>query len=115
MVQTFQCELCGFSAPYQCKSRTLEAQEHLIKEDAPSRLVFLEDAYLVPDPSSAKLRPVALGSNCSICAKMVCCDCSLFYSKRFCIGCCKKEAGSFPTQLHKLAPRIFSNTDVRRS
>jgi len=76
---------------------------------------FLEDVYMISDPFCAKQRPVALGSDCQSCGKMVCPDCSLFYTKRFCLACCRREASSFPLQLHKVTKRGSSFCSLQRS
>jgi hypothetical protein len=58
---------------------------------APPHSRLLEDAYLIPDPNAVRARPLVLGSDCSVCGRMVCAgDCNpgrqSFQCFRLCFG-----------------------------
>ncbi|XP_028516506.1 cysteine-rich DPF motif domain-containing protein 1-like [Exaiptasia diaphana] len=64
-------------------------------------VVLLEDAFVVQDPFSPSQSHLTLGSKCSLCSIDVCVGqgCSLFYTKRFCISCAKKNLAEFPEEI----------------
>ncbi|MEQ2217114.1 hypothetical protein XENOCAPTIV_019884 [Xenoophorus captivus] len=63
------------------------------------RDMLLEECFVAKDPFSPdKEKFLVLGSTCSVCSMCVC-DCSLFYTKRFCIECVNKHLGQFPQQI----------------
>ncbi|KAK3518122.1 hypothetical protein QTP70_033217 [Hemibagrus guttatus] len=65
-------------------------------------LRFLEDCYGMRDPFTPnKDKFLILGSKCSLCKKTVCVgtDCSIFYTKRFCLPCVRKNLEQFPEQI----------------
>ncbi|XP_008701105.1 cysteine-rich DPF motif domain-containing protein 1 isoform X2 [Ursus americanus] len=71
-----------------------------------SQLVFslLEESYVMKDPfTSDKDRFLVLGSKCSLCSRLVCVgpECSLFYSKRFCLPCVQENMDAFPQEIRQ--------------
>ncbi|NXX41310.1 CDPF1 protein, partial [Tricholaema leucomelas] len=91
----FTCQLCDLTAPY-----TYYGQ----KPPNAHSLVILEDSYVMKDPFTPdKSRFLILGSHCSLCGRSVCVDaeCSLFYSKRFCLPCVKKNLKAFPLEIQE--------------
>ncbi|XP_066488968.1 cysteine-rich DPF motif domain-containing protein 1 [Tiliqua scincoides] len=92
---TFECELCGLSAPYSYYGRE-PANVYSVS--------LLEDCYVMKDPfTSDKGKFLILGSKCSMCCKPVCVgtDCSLFYDKRFCLPCVNANLKEFPLELRQ--------------
>ncbi|XP_040886199.1 cysteine-rich DPF motif domain-containing protein 1 [Toxotes jaculatrix] len=91
--KTFTCQLCGLSIPY-----TYYGQ----KPPNTRAIVLLEECFVTKDPfSPEKEKFLVLGSTCSLCSLCVCVgpDCSLFYTKRFCMQCVNKHLDQFPHQI----------------
>uniref|UniRef100_A0A3Q3VQE2 Cysteine-rich DPF motif domain-containing protein 1 n=1 Tax=Mola mola TaxID=94237 RepID=A0A3Q3VQE2_MOLML len=90
---TFTCQLCDLSSPF-----TYYGQ----KPPNTRAIVLLEECFLTKDPFSPdKEKFLVLGSECSLCRKRVCVgsDCSLFYTKRFCLQCVDQNLEQFPRQI----------------
>ncbi|XP_067325033.1 cysteine-rich DPF motif domain-containing protein 1 isoform X2 [Anolis sagrei] len=90
---TFECELCGLTAPYSYFGQ---------KPPNSYSAALLEECYVMTDPfTSDKDKFLILGSQCSLCHKCVCVgtDCSLFYSKRFCLPCVNLHIQEFPSEI----------------
>ncbi|XP_070710188.1 cysteine-rich DPF motif domain-containing protein 1 [Pempheris klunzingeri] len=91
--KTFTCHLCGLSSPF-----TYYGQ----KPPNTRAIVLLEECFVTKDPFSPdKEKFLVLGSSCSLCSTSVCVgsDCSLFYTKRFCMRCVNKHLDQFPHQI----------------
>ncbi|XP_051977096.1 cysteine-rich DPF motif domain-containing protein 1 [Xyrauchen texanus] len=89
----FTCELCELSSPYSFYGQ---------KPPNTRAIVLLEECYGMRDPFSPdKEKFLVLGSKCCVCNKMVCVstDCSLFYTKRFCLPCVRNHIHQFPEQI----------------
>ncbi|MBN3318996.1 CDPF1 protein, partial [Atractosteus spatula] len=89
----FTCKFCDFSAPY-----TYYGQ----KPPNTRAIVLLEECFVMKDPFSPnKEKFLVLGSHCSLCGKTVCVgtECSLFYTKRFCLSCVREHLEEFPQQI----------------
>nr|XP_046234662.1 cysteine-rich DPF motif domain-containing protein 1 [Scatophagus argus] len=89
----FTCLLCDLSSPF-----TYFGQ----KPPNTRAIVLLEECFVTKDPFSPdKEKFLVLGSNCSLCNMRVCVgsDCSLFYTKRFCMQCVNKHLDQFPHQI----------------
>lgn len=89
----FMCEICGMSTPF-----TFFGQ----KPPNTRAIVLLEESYVLKDPFSPdKDKFIILGSSCTLCRKVVCVgtDCSLFYTKRFCLSCVRENLDQFPQQI----------------
>ncbi|CAL1675273.1 unnamed protein product [Lasius platythorax] len=41
-----------------------------------------------------------LGADCSMCKRIVCLGCSIFYTQRFCLKCASNNMQKLPFQLH---------------
>lgn len=85
------CSKCNFEERYHYKGK---------KPPFAKSFVFLEDAYIMKDPFSppGKGQCLMIAGDCSMCNKSVCCssECSIFYVKRFCMSCVRKNLGYFP-------------------
>ncbi|XP_062347557.1 cysteine-rich DPF motif domain-containing protein 1 [Cinclus cinclus] len=89
----FKCELCEFSAPYT---------SYGWMPPNSITLVLLEKAYVMKVPVTPdKDKFLITGSHCSLCSRAVCVgtDCSLFYSKSFCLPCVKENLNTFPLEI----------------
>nr|XP_022297187.1 cysteine-rich DPF motif domain-containing protein 1-like [Crassostrea virginica] len=88
----FVCNKCGFSVPYDYFGR---------KPPFSKAFVLMEEAYVMKDPFTEERGFITLGSSCSICKSVVCLsqNCSLFYTKRFCVPCVKKNLKEFPAEI----------------
>ncbi|XP_025021009.1 cysteine-rich DPF motif domain-containing protein 1 [Python bivittatus] len=92
---TFECELCGLTAPYSYYGQ---------QPPNAYSVTLLEDCYVIKDPfTPEKDRILILGAQCSLCHKRVCVgpDCSLFYSKRFCLPCVNSHINEFPLEIEE--------------
>lgn len=87
----FQCRNCNMIERYDCFSDHVPFNRHFRTKI---------DYYLARDPFSPrnKRQFLILGSVCSVCDTDVCVkpECSLFYSKFFCIICARKNILNFP-------------------
>ncbi|NXC59385.1 CDPF1 protein, partial [Aleadryas rufinucha] len=96
----FECELCELPDPYTYYGR-MPPNSHSI--------VLLEEACVVKYPFTPdKDKFFIVGSHCSLCCRAVCIvmlfslqDCSLFYSKRFCLPCVKENLKAFPLEIQE--------------
>ncbi|KAM4748689.1 LOW QUALITY PROTEIN: cysteine-rich DPF motif domain-containing protein 1 [Rhinophrynus dorsalis] len=89
----FECQLCKLSVPY-----TYFGQ----KPPNTRSVILLEECYVMKEPFNPdKEKFLVLGSPCSLCKKVVCVECSLFYSKRFCLPCMTKNRESFPPEIQQ--------------
>lgn len=69
---------------------------------------YNEPGYYVKDNASElaqgeKNQYIFIGSKCSDCERTVCIspECSIYYTKRYCMECAKKNKDEFPTGLIK--------------
>lgn len=91
----FKCQLCALTAPYSYQGRQ--------PPDSQS-VVLLEESYVMRDPFTPdKGRFLVVGSRCSMCGRLVCVgpECSLFYSKRFCLPCVQDNVDAFPQEIQQ--------------
>ncbi|XP_073423796.1 cysteine-rich DPF motif domain-containing protein 1 isoform X1 [Dendrobates tinctorius] len=98
----FECQLCRLSVPYSYFGQ---------KPPNTRSIILLEECYVTRDPFMPdKEKFLILGSPCSLCQRVVCVstDCSLFYSKRFCLPCVTKNKDAFP-------PEIQQDLDKRKT
>ncbi|XP_020641423.2 cysteine-rich DPF motif domain-containing protein 1 isoform X1 [Pogona vitticeps] len=97
---TFECELCGLKAPYSYYGQK-PPNPYLVAMEF-SLPSLLEESYVMKDPfTSDKDKFLILGSRCNLCRKCVCVgtECSLFYSKRFCLPCVNLHLKEFPLEI----------------
>ncbi|KAG7259831.1 hypothetical protein CRUP_006963 [Coryphaenoides rupestris] len=93
MEDTFTCGSCGLSSPYSYYGQ---------KPPNTRAIVLLEECFVTKDPFSPdKERFLVLGSRCSLCDRETCvgADCSIFYTRRFCVRCVNKNLEQFPAQI----------------
>ncbi|XP_028388959.1 cysteine-rich DPF motif domain-containing protein 1 [Phyllostomus discolor] len=96
----FECQLCSLTAPYSYVGQ---------KPPNTQSIILLEESFVTKDPFTPdKDRFLVLGSRCSVCSRLVCVgpECSLFYSKRFCLPCVQENVHAFPQEIrHDLEKR----------
>ncbi|XP_076469432.1 cysteine-rich DPF motif domain-containing protein 1-like [Babylonia areolata] len=94
----FTCSLCKFQIEYHY---------HGNKPPFAKALTLLEECYVMKDPFSTSGGLITLGSTCSLCHSVVCMspDCSLFYSKRFCLPCVVRHLEEFPAEIQEEVSR----------
>ncbi|XP_060044762.1 cysteine-rich DPF motif domain-containing protein 1 isoform X2 [Erinaceus europaeus] len=86
----FECQLCSLTAPYSYIGQ---------KPPDTESVILLEESYIMKDPFTAnKDRFLVLGSRCSLCSRL---ECSLFYSKRFCLPCVQENIDAFPREIQQ--------------
>ncbi|XP_033261144.1 cysteine-rich DPF motif domain-containing protein 1 isoform X2 [Orcinus orca] len=111
----FECQLCALTAPYSYVGQ---------QPPGAQSVALLEESYVMRDPfTPSKDRFLILGSRCSLCGRLVCVgpvgkpraagaafplslwlgprDCSLFYSKRFCLPCVWENIDAFPQEIQQ--------------
>ncbi|KAG1953316.1 cysteine-rich DPF motif domain-containing protein 1 isoform X2 [Pimephales promelas] len=95
----FTCELCELSSPYSFYGQ---------KPPNTRAIVLLEECYGTKDPFCPEREKfLVLGSKCCLCSKTVCVgtECSLFYTKRFCVPCVRDHLHQFPEQVQNEVQR----------
>lgn len=119
--KVFQCSLCPFYAAYDrydskyindsIPSAVSTTQNSKNKKDPSITINLIEKVYLLRDPfvlvkdkdkeDQTKLSSLIIGSTCSVCSCPVCvhADCSLFYTRRFCLKCVAKYRDEFPREI----------------
>jgi hypothetical protein len=118
--KVFQCSLCPFYAAYdrydskyidESSIPTTTTTTTKNKKEPSLTIDLLETVYLLRDPFVAtkdkdkedhtKLSSLIIGSTCSVCSRPVCVhsDCSLFYTRRFCLKCLAKYRDEFPQEI----------------
>ncbi|CAF0882050.1 unnamed protein product [Adineta ricciae] len=116
--KVFQCSLCPFYAAYDRydsqyidDSNLPTTQSSRSKKDSSLTINLLEKVYLLRDPfvamkekdkeDQSKLSSVILGGLCSVCSCPICVhsDCSVFYTRRFCLRCVAKYQAEFPREV----------------
>ncbi|XP_008842901.2 cysteine-rich DPF motif domain-containing protein 1 isoform X2 [Nannospalax galili] len=86
----FECQLCALTAPYSYVGQ---------KPPDTQAVVLLEESYIMKDPFSLdKAKFLVLGARCSMCGKL---ECSLFYSRRFCLPCVQENISAFPEEIQQ--------------
>ncbi|KAL5014732.1 hypothetical protein ScPMuIL_009002 [Solemya velum] len=90
----FVCENCNLSSSYTFFGK---------RPPFARSIVLLEEAYVLRDPFSEDGGILVLGGHCSVCSTPICRaqDCSLFYSKRFCVRCVLQNMEEFPAEIQQ--------------
>jgi len=92
----FECSLCGL-----CEMCQYFGQKPPFTK---SRLEFDEDVFVMIDPFKPRQSRFAsdflvLGGTCLACKLEVCLDCSIYFTKRFCIKCAQFNINEFPKDI----------------
>ncbi|XP_033745118.1 cysteine-rich DPF motif domain-containing protein 1-like [Pecten maximus] len=93
-VKIFICKRCKFSSCFQYFGS---------KPPFMKSILLLEEAYIKKDPFSSDGGIITLGSHCHHCKLSFCCspNCSIFYSKRFCLDCVEQNIDEFPREIQQ--------------
>jgi len=102
----FSCVRCG-----------LNEMCHYLGRQPPShkkKLNFKEDTFVMRDPFTPRAtlpgqsfnkspwsgaNILVIGGTCSICGRVVCVDCSTFYTRRYCLDCASNHIREFPADI----------------
>lgn len=91
----FECNECQTKYKYDDMSKF---------KGKKANLHLLEGVYYMKDPfEPVHDIPLILGGVCSVCSSTVCVSqkCSVFYTKRFCKQCFKRDVDHFPEEVKK--------------
>ncbi|EDO48837.1 predicted protein [Nematostella vectensis] len=90
--RVFACSLCDFNCRYEYFGN---------KPPFSQAVLLLEKAYVIKDPFSPNKVHLTIGGVCCLCSKNVCIgqNCSIFYTKRFCVPCVKDNIADFPSEI----------------
>ena len=121
--KVFQCSLCPFYAAYDrydstyidesipTPSASTTTSNSKTKKQPSLTIDLLEKVYLLRDPFVAvkeadkedrnKISSLIIGATCSVCSCSICvhADCSLFYTRRFCLRCVARYREEFPREI----------------
>jgi len=108
----FQCELCGLCEMCQYKGRDPPFVRNLLQ--------FSESCYVMVDPFSPRQAKfgnnfLVLGGECDICHVTVCVDCSLYFTKRYCVKCAQFNINEFPKDVQSRIVRLADNFAKQKS
>lgn len=90
---------------FKCSSCNMNEKAHYKGTNPPfSRNIVLKyPSYIMKDPFSppGKGEILVLGSDCALCDRTVCVnkECSLFYTKIYCLECANKNIDKFPVEI----------------
>lgn len=118
--KVFQCSLCPFYAAYDrydssfidntapAPATTTTTTSNRKKVADKLEIELMEKVYLIRDPFVAvkeqdvnKIPPLIIGGTCSVCSCPVCVniDCSIFFTRRFCLRCVSTYREEFPKEV----------------
>lgn len=119
--QVFQCSSCPFYASYdrygsKYHDESIDSSATTTttskKSVEPNFSINLnENVYLLRDPfvsikendkeDPKKIPSVIIGATCSVCSSPICLqtDCSIFYTRRFCLRCVARYREEFPREI----------------
>ena len=92
----FECSICGLAELCQYFGDKPPFTKHLLE--------FEEDVYVMIDPFKARQSRynsdyLVLGGACSACRVDACMECSVYFTKRFCIKCAEFNINEFPKDM----------------
>lgn len=90
----FECSDCGLHEEFDYYGKTPPFCKSII---------FAEASYVAKDPftssSGNNANFLLLGSDCAVCKRMTCQECSIFFTKRFCAHCTRVYSSELPEEL----------------
>lgn len=103
----FTCSVCYLKEHYDYKG---------MKPPFARQLIYLEECYIMKDPFSLPNRGevLVLGADCSICKRIVCLRCSIFYGQRLCLKCASNNMQKLPLQLHDKINNLIKHEDCSK-
>ena len=99
---------------FQCSSCGLCEMCHYFGSSPPfvkKSLEFTEDCYVMLDPFTP-YNPksansfIVLGGECSECRVTVCVECSVYFTRRFCINCAQYNINEFPSDVQSKIVKV---------
>ena len=99
---------------FQCSSCGLCEMCHYFGSSPPfvkKSLEFTEDCYVMLDPFTP-YNPksansfILLGGECSECRVTVCVECSVYFTRRFCINCAQYNINEFPSDVQSKIVKV---------
>ena len=99
---------------FQCSSCGLCEMCHYFGSSTPfvkKSLEFTEDCYVMLDPFTP-YNPksansfIVLGAECSECRVTVCVECSVYFTRRFCINCAQYNINEFPSDVQSKIVKV---------
>ena len=99
---------------FQCSSCGLCEMCHYFGSSPPfvkKSLEFTEDCYVMLDPFTP-YNPksansfIVLGAECSECRVTVCVECSVYFTRRFCINCAQYNINEFPSDVQSKIVKV---------
>ena len=99
---------------FQCSSCGLCVMCHYFGSSPPfvkKSLEFTEDCYVMLDPFTP-YNPksansfIVLGAECSECRVTVCVECSVYFTRRFCINCAQYNINEFPSDVQSKIVKV---------
>ena len=99
---------------FQCSSCGLCEMCHYFGSSPPfvkKSLEFTEDCYVMLDPFTP-YNPksansfILLGAECSECRVTVCVECSVYFTRRFCINCAQYNINEFPSDVQSKIVKV---------
>ena len=74
-------------------------------------LEFSEDIYVMLDPFSPYSPKsansfIVLGAECSECRTTVCVECSIYFTRRFCVNCAQYNINDFPSDVQSRIVKV---------
>ena len=99
----FECRVCGLCEMCQYYGTS----PPFVRKG----LEFSEPCYVMLDPFSPYNPKKAnnflvLGADCSACSATVCVDCSIFFTKTFCVECAQFNINEFPLDVQNRIVKI---------
>lgn len=111
----FKCEICAFSERCHYKGK---------RPPFANKIELIEESYVMKDPfspppgaHSTKSNSeyfIVIGAHCMDCDRMVCksSECSIFYTKTFCLSCAKNHIRSFPVEVQSKIKKQLAATGM---
>ena len=103
----FHCSLCGLCEVCQYKGTNPPFVKNLME--------FTESCYVMVDPFTPRQANrfgnnfLVLGGECSSCNVSVCVECSIFFTKRFCVNCAQFNINEFPKDIQSRIVKLAEN------
>ena len=102
----FQCDLCGLCEMCQYYGTSPPFVKNLLE--------FTEACYVMIDPFTPHQGKFAnnflvLGGDCDVCKVTVCVECSIFFTKRFCVKCAQFNINEFPQDVQSRLVKLADN------
>ena len=108
----FQCALCGLCEMCQYKGTAPPFVKNLLE--------FTESCYVMVDPFTARQSRfgnnfLVLGGECDSCHVTVCVECSIYFTKRFCVKCAQFNINEFPKDVQSRIVKLADNFAKQKS